>query len=139
MMVTARRAAKKRCPRASHRKGSLLLGLGHVERFLAVAALEPAIVPGLTWDEVKPKHLFFYSPRYLGQLHGSPVDSEHWAANNPASIVHSDPDGIRDSALQIYFETGDRGGPRNSDRLLRWDPDPGEGVWNATKETELSG
>ena len=32
-----------------------------------------------------------------------------------------------------------RGGPRNSDRLLRWDPDPGEGVWNATKETELSG
>ena len=32
-----------------------------------------------------------------------------------------------------------RGGPRNSDRLLRWDPDPGEGVWNATEETELSG
>ena len=32
-----------------------------------------------------------------------------------------------------------RGGPRNSDRLLRWDPDQGEGVWNATEETELSG
>ena len=32
-----------------------------------------------------------------------------------------------------------RGGPRNSDRLLRWDPDRGEGVWNATEETELSG
>ena len=92
-------------------KGSLLLGLGHVERFVAVAALEPAIVPGLTWGEVKPKHLFFYPPpEYLGQLHGSPVDSEHWAANNPASIVHSDPAGIRDSALQIYFETGDLDG-----------------------------
>ncbi len=34
---------------------------------------------------------------------------------------------------------GDRGGPRNSDSLLRWDPDPGEGVWHATEETELSG
>ena len=31
-----------------------------------------------------------------------------------------------------------RGGPRNSDRLLRWDPDQGEGVWHATEETELS-
>ena len=33
---------------------------------------------------------------------------------------------------------GVRGGPRNSDSLLRWDPDQGEGVWNATEETELS-
>ena len=31
-----------------------------------------------------------------------------------------------------------RGGPRNSDRLLRWDPDQGEGVWHATEATELS-
>ena len=31
-----------------------------------------------------------------------------------------------------------RGGPRNWDSLLRWDPDQGEGVWNATEETELS-
>ena len=31
-----------------------------------------------------------------------------------------------------------RGGPRNLDSLLRWDPDQREGVWNATEETELS-
>ena len=31
-----------------------------------------------------------------------------------------------------------RGGPWNWDSLLRWDPDQGEGVWNATEETELS-
>ena len=37
------------------------------------------------------------------------------------------------------FRIDGRGGPRNSDRLLRWDPDQGEGVWNATEETELSG
>ena len=37
------------------------------------------------------------------------------------------------------FFQDNRGGPRNSDSLLRWDPDPGEGVWHATEETELSG
>ena len=33
----------------------------------------------------------------------------------------------------------DRGGPRNSDSLLRWNPDQGEGVWHATEETKLPG
>ena len=37
---------------------------------------------------------------------------------------------------QRHYEL--RGGPRNSDSLLRWDPDPGKGVWHATEETELS-
>lgn len=32
-----------------------------------------------------------------------------------------------------------RGGPRTSDSLLRWNPDQGEGVWHATEETELPG
>ena len=35
-------------------------------------------------------------------------------------------------------EPDGRGGPRNLDSLLRWDPDQGEGVWHATEETELS-
>ncbi len=39
----------------------------------------------------------------------------------------------------VAHADGVRGGPRNSDSLLRWDPDPGEGVWHATEETELSG
>ena len=38
----------------------------------------------------------------------------------------------------MRFTDEERGGPRNSDRLLRWDPDQGEGVWHATEETELS-
>ena len=45
------------------------------------------------------------------------------------------------SALPLFFPAirlDDRGGPRNSDSLLRWDPDQGEGVWNATEATELS-
>ena len=38
----------------------------------------------------------------------------------------------------LEINAGRRGGPRNSGRLLRWDPDQGEGVWHATEETELS-
>ena len=55
-------------------------------------------------------------------------------------LTYDDDGNVVENALVITdAATGDRGGPRNSDRLLRWDPDPGEGVWNATKETELSG
>ena len=39
----------------------------------------------------------------------------------------------------IRTDLARRGGPRNSDRLLRWDPDHREGVWNVPKETELPG
>ena len=49
--------------------------------------------------------------------------------------VHGD----RTHSGRIITAPGRRGGPRNSDRLLRWDPDQGEGVWHATEETELSG
>ena len=45
----------------------------------------------------------------------------------------------RDELIASTHSVAERGGPRNSDRLLRWDPDQGEGVWNATEETELSG
>lgn len=38
---------------------------------------------------------------------GKPVDPDYWAVNNPASIVASPPDRLRDSGLQIYFEAGD--------------------------------
>ena len=40
--------------------------------------------------------------------------------------------------MDLTAFVGKRGGLRNSDSLLRWDPDPGEGVWHATEETELS-
>ena len=45
------------------------------------------------------------------------------------------------TGAELLFEifSQRRGGPRNSDRLLRWDPDHREGVWNVPKETELPG
>ena len=44
-----------------------------------------------------------------------------------------------DFLLRATRDRNARGGPRNSDRLLRWDPDHREGVWNVPKETELPG
>ena len=41
--------------------------------------------------------------------------------------------------LPVGEDAQHRGGPRFSDRLLRWSPDPTGGIWNATKETELPG
>jgi S-formylglutathione hydrolase len=87
--------------------GSLRLAFKHPERFAAVAALEPAIDPVLTWDEVRPKHQFFLTPADIERFYGSPVDKEHWAANNPASIANAEPAKLRDSGLQVYFEAGD--------------------------------
>ena len=49
------------------------------------------------------------------------------------------PIGVDVSVRKEVTRAHERGGPRNSDRLLRWDPDQGEGVWNATEATELSG
>ena len=43
-----------------------------------------------------------------------------------------------DDPYRRHLGEAARGGPRNSDSLLRWDPDPGKGVWHATEETELS-
>ena len=45
----------------------------------------------------------------------------------------------RDGGLEPVWKPDGRGGPRNSDSLLRWNPDQGEGVWHATEETELPG
>ena len=42
-------------------------------------------------------------------------------------------------ASEVQSIWSERGGPRFSDRLLRWSPDPTGGIWNATKETELPG
>ena len=58
-------------------------------------------------------------------IHG--IDTDGWAGSQPE---------VARAYVNAAFDV--RGGPRNSDRLLRWDPDQGEGVWHATEETELS-
>ena len=90
--------------------GSLRMAFKYPERFAAVASLEPALQPALTWDELQPKHLFWWPKQNLEQLFGSPIDGEYWEANHPPSIVQARPEYIRRAGLQIYLEAGDRDG-----------------------------
>ena len=86
--------------------GALLLGFKHPDQFAALAAVAQGINPALRWEEMRPKDRFLLSPA-AARLYGSPVDPEYWAAHNPASIAHANPDRIRQSGLQIYIEAGD--------------------------------
>lgn len=87
--------------------GALNLGFKHSDQFLAVAALEPGIMPALEFDQIPKRNGFFRAPRLLQQLHGWPVNAAHWADNNPASLAIARANEIRNSGLKIYFDVGD--------------------------------
>lgn len=86
--------------------GSLKIALRHPDRFAAVAALEPAIEPGLRRAEVGARNRFFHAVSGDGPLgpNGAP---EFWEANNPATRAAANADAIRASDLAIYLEVGD--------------------------------
>jgi S-formylglutathione hydrolase len=86
--------------------GSLRLAFKHPDVFGAVAALEPAIEPALSWKDVGPYVKFWRSDAVVEQIFGSPVDLGFWAANNPASIAKRDPSRLL--GLGIYFDVGDQ-------------------------------
>ena len=87
--------------------GSLRLGFKYPETFGAVAAMQPAVWPGLTWDEVPDRNKIRPAER-IANLFGDPFDNQRFQRDNPASIVESDPSRLRDSA--IYVEVGDQDG-----------------------------
>jgi len=87
--------------------GSLRLAFKHPDVFGAVAAMEPAMWPGLRWDEVPPQHRF-RGATAMATLFGEPFDEAYWEANNPASIVAASADTLRAADLAIYLECGDR-------------------------------
>ena len=64
---------------------------------------------------------------YMKAIHGGKVKNDRVDSLKIATLLRGG-----------MFPMAYRGGPRNSDSLLRWDPDQGEGAWNATEETELS-
>jgi len=95
--------------------GSLLLAFKSPEDFVAVAAIEPAVMPALDFANVPAINQAFRDLDLLAQLHGSPFDATHWRANNPAAIATENAQRIKDSRLAIFFECGDR------DRLRLYD------------------
>ena len=72
---------------------------------------------------------------------GTPIyieDLEAWERQAGVRVSSGDAVFVRTGVWARRAAEG-RGGPRFSDRLLRWSPDPRGGIWNATKETELPG
>jgi S-formylglutathione hydrolase len=88
--------------------GSLKLAFRHPDRFSAVAALEPAIEPALRSGDGRPRNRFFYPAGGVDDLIGPNRNAALWEANNPATILVSNADTVRDSGLSIYLEAGDR-------------------------------
>ena len=86
--------------------GSLRLAFKHPDIFAAVAALEPAIEPALSWSEIGPRVRFWRSEAVAREMFGSPIDTEYWEANNPATIAKRDPNRLL--ALGIYLDVGDQ-------------------------------
>ncbi len=86
--------------------GSLRIAFKHPEVFGAVAALEPAIEPALSWADVGPRVKFWRPDAVIQSMFGTPVDLDDWAANNPATIAKRDPKRLFD--LPIYLEVGDQ-------------------------------
>ncbi|WP_454762253.1 alpha/beta hydrolase [Caulobacter segnis] len=86
--------------------GSLRLAFKHPDLFGAVAALEPAIEPALTWDAIGPRVKFWRSDEIYQRVFGTPVDTAFWAENNPASIAQRDPRRLID--LGVYLDVGDQ-------------------------------
>ena len=88
-------------------EGSLRIAFKHPDKFGAVAALEPAVTPALTFSDIRPKHRFYRGDDVLERAFGSPLDATYWETNNPAAIIAANSDRIRSSGLEIYLECGD--------------------------------
>lgn len=86
--------------------GTCRIGLRYPDRFRAMAAMEPAVMPALDFVDVPPDNLQFQSPEILEERYGTPPDA-HWNANNPARIAAGSADAITASGIRIYLEVGD--------------------------------
>jgi len=87
-------------------KGSLRMAVKYPEVFQAVASQEPGIEPALAYDDVTLRNKFNWPDTLIKQLYGDPIDKDHWAANNPATIIKKDPSRLL--GLGIYLEVGDQ-------------------------------
>jgi S-formylglutathione hydrolase len=92
--------------------GCLKIAFKHPEPFAAVAALEPAVEPGLRDADVGARNRFFYPAEGGGvggpdELMGPNRDPALFESNNPANRARANADAIRNSGIAIYLEAGD--------------------------------
>lgn len=87
--------------------GALKIAFKHPGRFRAVAALEPAIMPSLTWPEQHTRASWWMLQSSVEAIWGSPFQPERFLADHPPNIAADRAQHIRDSGMEIYFEVGD--------------------------------
>jgi len=88
--------------------GALKLAFTRPHLFAAVAAKQPMLEPGLRDADVGPRNRLHHSAGGPPQLIGPARDPALWESNNPASRARRNGQQIRDSALAIYLDAGDR-------------------------------
>lgn len=87
--------------------GALNIAFKRPERFGVIAAIEPAIEPGLSRGDATARNTFYRFVDLDGELWGSPIDDERWKADNPANLALENADGIKKSGMEIYLDVGD--------------------------------
>ena len=85
--------------------GATRISFRHPELFAAVAAMEPAVMPALKFEDVPAENIAFQPREILEERFGSPVDP-HWNLNNPPRLVIDNADQIKASGTRIYLEVG---------------------------------
>jgi len=87
--------------------GSLKIGFKNPNRFAAIAAMEPGILPSLNYEEALTTANFWTRGSLDELVWGSPVDVDAWEADNPASIAKKNAKEISEGLVAIRVECGD--------------------------------
>src|SRR6202011_956750 len=78
------------------------------EMFVAVAAMQPMLEPGLQESQVGARNRLHHGAGGPQQLVGSGRDGAVWEANNPANRARRNVKAIHNSRMAIYLEAADR-------------------------------
>lgn len=86
--------------------GALKMAFKYPDRFKAVAAMEPVMMPTLTWPEQHKRASWWMLEMSARAVWGEPFP-ESFIANQPANLAIAEAERIRASGLDVYLEVGD--------------------------------
>jgi len=87
--------------------GALKIALSRPDQFVAVAAVQPILEPGLSDQDIGARNRIHHASGGPPELVGPQRDPTVFAANNPANRAVANARSIRESGLAIYMEVGD--------------------------------
>lgn len=87
--------------------GALKIALARPDQFVAVAAVQPILEPGLSDQDIGARNRIHHASGGPPELVGPQRDPVVFAANNPANRAMANAHLIRESGMAIYLEVGD--------------------------------